>query len=251
MESNKFENAVKQQLQDRELTPSANSWNKLQGMLETEEKKKQPKQRIWWLGIAATILAGIVVFSFFFNKVEPTPQVVETPVETVPETPVKKVSANTLLVSKEEIAVVEEAKVSKANSIKKKNEAKTPITEREPLLALVESGTHLKEAKPYHQNTDSILQNSLEKADHGLTENVIETNNTGDISDEELDMLLAQATSKIKQEQNFKHLLSKVNANSLLENAEMEMDDSFRAKVFEVLKEQYLAAKTAVTTRNY
>ena len=42
-----------------------------------------------------------------------------------------------------------------------------------------------------------------------------------------------------------------VDADSLLWDVEMEMDQSFREKVFDIMKEGYLKARTAVANRNY
>ncbi len=50
MESNKFDNSIKDKLESRSLQPSNNAWAKLSERLEKEDKKQNNKA-IWWLGI--------------------------------------------------------------------------------------------------------------------------------------------------------------------------------------------------------
>ncbi len=75
----KFEKEFKEKLDRREIKPSENSWEKLNSQLDSEEKSS--KFNLWWLGIAATILAGILIIGLQYRNspVESTPQVVDAP----------------------------------------------------------------------------------------------------------------------------------------------------------------------------
>jgi len=75
-------------------------------------------------------------------------------------------------------------------------------------------------------------------------------NKTGKITDAEVDALLAEALTKIKGDRSAKSVSENIDANSLLLDVEMELEQSFREKVFDVLKEGYFKAKTAVVNRN-
>lgn len=74
-----------------------------------------------------------------------------------------------------------------------------------------------------------------------------------EISEDEVDALLAQAASEISRGRKSQFYSSnyEISANALLAEVEDEIYQSFKAKVFEVLKEGYLKAKTAVANRNY
>ena len=83
-----------------------------------------------------------------------------------------------------------------------------------------------------------------------IAETSSKENITGDISDAELDDFLAEATEKINMERSARSVSEKIDANNLLFDVEMELEQSFREKVFDVLKEGFLKAKTSVANRN-
>ena len=61
-----FENQFARQLKQREIQPSAQSWEKLQEKLEREGKGKSPFYL--WVGLAASLVGAVLVFSFLFNE---------------------------------------------------------------------------------------------------------------------------------------------------------------------------------------
>ena len=93
---------------------------------------------------------------------------------------------------------------------------------------------------------EKIFQSKLEEV-------IAEAAKNDKISEDEVDVLLAEAASELSRERNLKSYTSTntINANALLAEVEDEIYQSFKAKVFEVLKEGYLKAKTAVANRNY
>ena len=76
-----------------------------------------------------------------------------------------------------------------------------------------------------------------------------EENENDDITESEVDALLAEAAREISSERNY-YTEGSVNADDLLADVEFEVDQSFRKEVFDFLKEEFLKAKTAVATRN-
>ena len=76
MQENNFDKKIREQLERREINPSLNSWDKLNAQLDDKETKSTKKY--WWLGIAASFLAGILLTSLVFNDsyVKVTPKVV-------------------------------------------------------------------------------------------------------------------------------------------------------------------------------
>jgi hypothetical protein len=62
--------------------------------------------------------------------------------------------------------------------------------------------------------------------------------------------LLTEALTKINIDRSAKSVSVDIDANSLLLDVELELEQSIREKVFDVLKEGYFKAKTAVVNRN-
>jgi hypothetical protein len=94
---------------------------------------------------------------------------------------------------------------------------------------------------------EKLIQSKLEEV-------IAATSKNDKISGDEVDALLAQAASEISRERDrsqFYNSNNEISANALLAEVEDEIYQSFKAKVFEVLKEGYLKAKTAVANRNY
>src|SRR5690606_37956201 len=73
-----FESELARQLKNRELQPSEESWEKLQGRLEKEDTKGSPV--IWWMGIAASVVGVFIFFNFLAADpvVDTAPAVVES-----------------------------------------------------------------------------------------------------------------------------------------------------------------------------
>ena len=56
---------IKENLEARKISPSAGSWDKLSSQLENQDKKKVNYK--WFIGIAASFVAGILIASLFGN----------------------------------------------------------------------------------------------------------------------------------------------------------------------------------------
>jgi len=72
------------------------------------------------------------------------------------------------------------------------------------------------------------------------------------VTDAEVDKLLEEAARRISLERYSKNYAAgKIDPQDLLLDVEFELDNSFRDKIFDMLKEGYSKAKTAVANRNY
>ena len=231
----KYEKEFREKLNKREVAPSAGSWEKLQFELDIERKKKIDWFK--WAGIAAALIAGIIVIGLLYNHPIPespavvetpskeikvnAPQVVEETVKQVPsilEPPAAPQNQQEISYSKEKSSIIAEANVKK--------EATENLNKYSP-IAPVKGNNFSKTEEAIAQNT------SPEEAK---------------VTDAEVDALLAKARAEINSQRNSN--VVNVNANDLLWNVEMEMEQSFREKVFDVLKEGFDKAKTAVANRN-
>ena len=79
----KFEEQLKDKLEERNLQPSSESWAKLSERLDAEEKKTKFPW-FWWMGIAAAVIITLTVFMQTLgpkNTEQSLPQVVEQEVK--------------------------------------------------------------------------------------------------------------------------------------------------------------------------
>ena len=76
-----------------------------------------------------------------------------------------------------------------------------------------------------------------------------DTNQKSEI-DLEIDLLLNNAQKDVALIENKNNDRAVVDANSLLEEVEIDLEDSFRNKIFQTIKSSYKTVKTAVAERN-
>ncbi len=236
-----------QKLRDREITPKPGSWEKLNSRLENDTKKSDSYK--WVIGIAASLVAGLLILGQVYrtNSIEQTPSVVETPVEFKMEDKKTNSEQNSQLVVEELQKPVLEEKVQNKNALKNTPVAqKETITQKEFEVVTTLEETVIAEIK--REEPEEILPAGLEEAIAGVSSNLAEN---GDLTEAEVDALLMMAAARISREKPVYTEGETVDANSLLSEVEMEMDQSFREKVFDIMKEGYLKARTAVANRNY
>ena len=76
----KFEDNIKDKLENRRLKPSLDAWDSLSKRLDNQDKKKSNRP-FWWLGIAASVIGVLLVVSQFVNKDDKAePIIVDVPV---------------------------------------------------------------------------------------------------------------------------------------------------------------------------
>ena len=257
MEHDKFEEHLKSKLEERSIQPSENAWSKLEHKLDVQERKTNPKL-VWWLGIAASIVGLLLVAFFYFNNVDSTeiiPVLVETPAE---ETNTKEENIpefNTIVGSekpnKEIINTIKNQ--SKTSVVKQNIGTKTTINKSTSLISneeVVETNLNKSESL---NNNNAIIDNSIQLPNNSqnsiaqASETI--TNQKLDI-DSEIDLLLnnAQKDVALIDSQNNDKIV--VDSNSLLEEVEMDLEESFRDKIFQTIKSGYKTVKTAVAERN-
>ena len=62
----KYEEQLKDKLEQRTIQPSSNSWQKLNDKLDANQSKKNNKG-FWYLGIAASIVGILLITNVFTN----------------------------------------------------------------------------------------------------------------------------------------------------------------------------------------
>lgn len=233
MEPNKLENQIREKLEEREIMPSAQSWDRLDAMLSVQEEKKGRKG-LPWLSLAASFLVLSGLGYFFVNPTQKNemdlqgePVVFET-FQNASDTETKKenVQSNSSLTNKTEESYVEV--VQEVNSISQKSNIDRHSNKNNP--EKVEQSIASSEPTP-KEAKNSVEQEKLQ---------IIQKQEANPES------LLAQV-EKPKIDTKSK---VKVSARSLLSQVDGEIELTFRQKVFRTIKKNYEETKEAIANRN-
>ncbi|WP_372920246.1 hypothetical protein [Salegentibacter sp.] len=239
-----FEEQAEEKLRERQIAPSAESWKKLESRMGRDDKKQN--FRIWLPVVAALVVLAFLAGNLFIKTTQESPAIVEEPIEKVPE----KEDFKTPVEIASEESGSKPTQTENAVSAEQIPPQPTPEIKREELVAAS------TEIESFHFILDNmrltpqvqegiIMETELEEA----IAMVVNEQAERDLTDAEVDDLLLNAASKITQRQTFGNYES-VNASTLLADVETELDQSFRQKVFELLKEGFEEASYAFTNRN-
>lgn len=250
----KFEKKFSDKLKEREIEPSSGSWENLRDRLDSEEKRKNPL--FWWMGIAATIIGGILIFgSFFKEPANNNPGIVDVPAEKVEQK--ENGMQQNLSETKEEktgvIAFDEKEEIiepsGNAKAFKVSEEAKP--TKKDNNGAVAEVNKSIKTKGPILEPEIIVAEvPEIPQPVQDAIAEVVLKESSGAITEAEVDALLALAAAEISESRNEKFTSENIDAGSLLREAEFEIEESFREMIFEAIKDGYLKARTAVANRN-
>ncbi|OBX23917.1 MULTISPECIES: hypothetical protein [Bizionia] len=255
MAPNKFENNIKKTLEERQIQPSSNAWNQLSDSLD-KQNKKSSNTYIWFMGIAASIIGLLFVVNTFqpFQEIENTsnPVVVETSSENNLEIDSKVETTKMVTISEEENKSLVE---NLATDIPTNNQT----SKRQKVSAKRYTSVDKNEAREMTTNNTNVVEKISNKSkqiiNNNTSENTIAQSEVSNVivdSDlnSEVDALLKQATSKVSSVSGSEETDYNINPNNLLEDVEMDLEKSFRDKVFETIKTNFTIVKTAVADRN-
>ena len=246
MESNKFDNTIKETLEGRKLQPSNDAWTKLSERLDHEEKN-HTKKTIWWLGIAASLVGVLFVVFQFFNTEEVKPIIVDAPT-LIEKNNNTQVVLDDVKTAKETIKDMEEKDVFKKLAVREK--ASAPAIENS-IATTNENASNKKEASIQTiKNKEEQLTLEEQKIQDVVAKVEILKSQNIEVTDAVIDNLLLQAQKEIRFNKMNHAATGIVDANMLLQEVESDLDQSFRSKVFEAIKASYGTVKTAVVQRN-
>lgn len=258
----KFEEQLKEKLEQRKLQPSIDAWNKLSNKLETNESTKR-SNNFWWLGIAASFVGVLIIIASFYNNdktkiTAPTIVDIEQPKAEEKELDKQKDSNKEHVA---EIEVIEKKEPVKNTPLDKKSKAKTPLKQKQEALiktnvtdvfASVDNQQELKkDSMTSEPDSNAILSFEDKKILEVVAQVEQLQKRNQKVTDDEINALLDAAQKEIMLNRIMSTDGKKVDAMALLESVEMDIEEeSFRDRAFKAIKEGYKYVKTAVAERN-
>ena len=241
MVPNKFDNHIKNLMENREIQPSNQAWSKLSNRIDEDQKPNRNKW-FWLSGLAASLVGVLIMVNVFNASAEKTPTLVETNINEDLKTDLKTTES-----IKIEVPKIED--VSEENQLVEISEVKSTLTNKRKNNYRVESpSTKNKAATLINANQNS--QNDLALNDATKTEDFkVNTTKVEDIkiisTIDETDKLLSEALLAVTTPKT-----ETIDAASLLYDAEVEVEQTFRTKMFAKIKENVSTLTTAIVERN-
>lgn len=244
MAQNKLENQIKEKLNSREIQPSAQAWDRLDAMLTVAEEKKTKRSFFSYkfIGIAASVLVFVTLGMFFFNQKEVEKQsdrnvvTKEVKKDTINDTNTKNVFPNPVKEQINEVVV---------SSEKPKINIQQPRTNNKKSIINQKTTT----INQFVENQNQVVVNQNQVQPQKDVEIAIKENEnlkTEIKSDEQL----FKSLDKVALNATTKKSALKVDAKSLLNQVDGELDLTFREKVINSINKNYKNVKVAVSNRN-
>ncbi|GAA4234348.1 hypothetical protein GCM10022291_13460 [Postechiella marina] len=249
----KFEENIKEKLEERRIKPQSDSWSNLSARLEAESHTKNTKA-FWWLGIAASVIGVLFVAKHFVSdntKQESMRNVVINPQTKTIKT--EKIEVEKPLL-KELITVTEKIATRRGVENNKTDKSVKKELETESFIAEIKEEVAIQLKKETTKEEVAIIPRALTFEEAKIQEvaaqiNVLDETETV-ITDDLIEDLLEKSQREIMLDRLNSDTTGVVNARLLLESVEQDLDASFRDRVFEALKNNYNKVRTAVAQRN-
>ncbi|HBI02181.1 MAG TPA: hypothetical protein PLL09_12305 [Flavobacterium sp.] len=224
MEPNNIDKQIKEKLNQREIQPSANAWDRLDAMLSVEEQK--PKRSYKWLSIAAVFVGFTLIGIFMMNKENSTENVI---------------LSNPIVLENETKLIENESTPKIENNLSEAKEVEAVVHQ---LTKKIE-----KPSTEINPKKDFLLDNHS-KNEELIVESQPKESTAKYINAESL-LAEIETGEKIEIPNISKKPSVKVDANALLSSAEKEVDETFRDKVIQSINKKYNSVKSTLANRNY
>lgn len=228
MALNNFEKQLKKSIQNRTITPSESSWDRLDAMLAVRENNKTTKKN-YWLPIAASLLLFSSIGYFFYNQ-------------NTNEKPFQQQSKTSIVQKNEQNLTKKNGIESKINRSTTKLATSTFRTNE----AINNSSTSSQNKTEIKNNLPQLVNNNLEQTNEISSISTTEQKSYSYITPERLLAEVEGRKTMPTTTKTFKPAV-KVNANELLSSVENELNQTFKEKALQKFKE----AKSAFANRNY
>jgi len=245
----KFEEHIREKLDSREISPSAGSWDKLNEQLD--KKESSGKNNKWWISSIAAIfvlaLCGIIYLNMN-RSVESN--IVNTPEIQRPSENAAEEFENPVQVAEQQTTEESQAQPqSKSQYIQKaaSEDSRSTLNNKEQIASV--EVEEIINREPLKTATPASFQELKisEEVNKVLAEVSRLESQNGDVSDTEVEALLNKAIATIENENMQKS--SEISADALLADVEAEVYESFKEKVFEIVKTGYQKAAVAVSNK--
>ena len=247
----KWEDNIRETLEKRAITPSETSWNALADRLDAKDKKNG-KVVYLWMGAAASVIAILFTVTVFFNGKTSD---IQNPVLVDTEQQIKNLNLPMEKSSPKE-QVVKADEDTKNLELIEKNTFEEELRTHQTILTPPKQ-QNAAIAKNENQESFESLEIVSQKEtleDQKVSEIVAQINELKSkgqtVTDADIDVLLQKAQKQIAFQTILKEGTRTVDASALLQDVESELQQSFRNKIFEALKNSYETVKTAVAERN-
>jgi hypothetical protein len=214
-----FEEQLQRKLNERSIAPTGNAWERIAYNRQLQEKKKI-KTIIYWIAAAVVIAFGSLSLLFQQGAAVPENRVVVKETPMVPQTlPLTGKSAETEAVASETVIKPH------------------PIEQYQTVI--IPGSASVDPAPEPFTNTEAQK-----------TEEVVAALNTmaqsEPVDENEVDALLKKAQRDIVMERTNKNQTA-TNSSELLDNAEKEVDRTFKDKVFDLFHKKFRTIKIALS----
>ena len=248
MQPDKFDEYIKNRLEQRKLQPSTDAWERIQKQLEISPKPaRKPYLKF---AVAASLIGFLLVSIFYFNG----SQELNEPTEMV-DIEKKETQLDNSVATQEGEIVTEDAETTEIAKGRKQEQEQmvsvnteyTSAPKVERVLVDDNGKDESKEILLALDTSEMLIDTKIEELIAQVE--LLEKGNTT-VSDAEIDSLLQEAQREIVRQTTILDSEGEVDAMALLAGVEDELDQSFRDQIFETLKDRFLRVKTAVATRN-
>ena len=234
MELNKLEKQIKEQLNSREIQPSEMAWDKLDSLLNAAEK---PKRKFSWMYIAASFVGFLLIGTVFFTVFDAE------------------------IIDKNRPAVVLEQNADVSNTEEPNvEEVVSNIVQNKIVYSSKVVANAINTRSKQLSNNENTVPNINQSKENNGVLNTVEILNSPVVNKSRYisaEKLLAEVSNSKSESSVYYKTIDRtkngiaVNANSLLSNAETELNQSFRETALEKLNKNYNAIKTVLVNRNY
>lgn len=253
-----FEKNIAEKLKQREIMPTEEAWDKIASRLESQPSgKRSGFSRPWMYAVAAGLLLFIGLYQGL--KVDPTvPDTLDpVPVAVKPNEEIPSFE----LEERQHTILTDEAGLESSETGGASGEGVAGIPEETPTEPTSLNPLPLEDALPetreetvlaaapeisQEEGLDRIISEQLDavvaQVDAMESEGVL-------VTDAEIDSLLQQAQEAIAQKPRLTSE-GRVDAMALLDQAEFELDRSFREDIFEKLKSGFNKVRLAMAHKN-
>ena len=247
---------IKDLLEERTIEASSQSWEQLANQLDAHDAKKK-RTRLYPYAASVAVLLGLLLFWVHSND-EITATIVDTQHESTPsKLPQEKEQQIVLpeveVKPVEKSAVVVNETVSRSQHTIVKTE-KVVTVQLERSVAELQKEVQKTKVIPQEMQTVIAQTDVAFKEEQDIKASIAALSKTEKIAitDAEIEQLLNEAKKSLQDMETTtpKDFLTFATADELLEEVEVELDRSFKQKVFELIKNNLQKTRTVVADRD-